>query len=330
MDRVTIDFYETRSVEYERGREPKHLGPAEAFGARRPPGVAVDLGSGPGWYTAALGAPAVALDGAFAMVRRTREVAPTALTVQADLMALPFRRGALVAGWARNTYVHLRSVDVPAALGDLHRSLAVGAPVELTLFRGVEEGRDVFPDDDFPGRWFSTWTEERLLDVLHGAGLVLDDLEVRTAASGEQGFRVRSDARAHAPGPGRGRDALARERLEPERTRRGRRHRVRHPGQPVLACGDGGGPRDARSRPPARAPRAWRRHDRPRRSAPRRGRRVSPATSTAPVWSAWIGCARGCSRTRCASWDWPVGGPPSTAERRLDGRTAVSGGDPST
>jgi TDG/mug DNA glycosylase family protein len=191
VDRPTIDLYEQRSADYERGRAPTHLGRAEAFGARRPPGLAVDLGSGPGWYTAALGAPVVALDGALAMVRRTREVAPFALAVQADLLALPFRRGALAAGWARNSYVHLRSVDLPAALADLHRSLVVGAAVELTLFRGVEEGRGIFPEDDFPGRWFSTWTEDRLRDVVHGAGFSLADLDVRTAKSGEQGFVVR-------------------------------------------------------------------------------------------------------------------------------------------
>ena len=42
------------------------------------------------------------------MVRRAVEVAPASLGVQADLGALPFRRGSLAAGWARNTYVHLR------------------------------------------------------------------------------------------------------------------------------------------------------------------------------------------------------------------------------
>lgn len=205
MDRETVDFYEQRSADYERGRAPTHLGPAEAFGARRPAGVAVDLGSGPGWYTAALGSPVVGLDGALAMVRRTREVAPGSLVVQADLLALPFRRGALAAAWARNTYVHLRAVDVPAAVGDLHRSLAVGAPVELTLFRGEVEGRGIFPDDDFPGRWFSTWTDARLHDVLHGAGFAIDEVEVRTAGRGDQGFRVQATRLRSLPdvvGPG--------------------------------------------------------------------------------------------------------------------------------
>ncbi len=79
------------------------------------------------------------------------------------------------------TYVHLRSGDLPLALADLHRCLRVGAPVELTLFGGVEEGRGTFADDDFPGRWFSTWDPERLRDVVEGAGFEVDELASDTA-----------------------------------------------------------------------------------------------------------------------------------------------------
>ena len=138
--------------------------------------MAVDLGCGPGWYTAALGEPVVALDAALAMVRRAREVAPRSLAVQGDLTALPFRRGSLAAGWARNTYVHLRQDEIPMAFNDLHRSLSADAPIEVTVFAGDREGYEVFPDDDLPGRWFSMWTETRLRDVIHGAGFALDEL----------------------------------------------------------------------------------------------------------------------------------------------------------
>jgi TDG/mug DNA glycosylase family protein len=125
------------------------------------------------------------------MLRRTREVAPSCLPVQADLSALPFRRGSLRGGWARNSYVHLRAVDVPAALADLHAALAVGAPVELTFFGGDREGRDVFPGDDLPGRWFSTWSRERLADVIDGAGFELEALD-ESAYAGEPVFTVRA------------------------------------------------------------------------------------------------------------------------------------------
>ena len=192
MDRRTVEVYETRAGEYEARRTPRFLDEARAFGARRPAGPVADLGSGPGWYTAALGEPVVALDAAFAMLRRTREVAPTCLPVRGALEALPFRRGALAGGWARNTYVHLRAVDVPMALHDLHGALRLGAPVELTFFGGKADGREVFPHDDLTGRWFSTWSEQRLRDVVTGAGFDLDELVVRDGGGGEVGFTVRA------------------------------------------------------------------------------------------------------------------------------------------
>lgn len=176
VDPATRAIYEQCSDTYEALRRPRLLPQAEAFGRRVTEPPAIDLGSGPGWYTAALGSPAVAIDGALSMVRRTLEVAPAALVAQADLTALPFRRQSLGGGWARNTYVHLRSDDVPLALADLHRVLRVDAPIELTFFVGDREGWDVFPDDDLPGRWFSTWPEPRLLDVLAGAGFAADEL----------------------------------------------------------------------------------------------------------------------------------------------------------
>jgi TDG/mug DNA glycosylase family protein len=205
VDAATRAIYEAGSETYEAMRRPRLLPQAEAFGAlvtRRP---AIDLGSGPGRYTAALGTPVVAIDGALAMVRRTREVLPTALLAQADLTALPFRSQSLGGGWARNTYVHLRSVDVPVALADLHRALRVDAPIELTFFVGEREGWDVFPDDDLPGRWFSTWPQERLLDVLAGAGFSVAELEHQDDGAGNivvtvRGRRERTLPDTVAPG----------------------------------------------------------------------------------------------------------------------------------
>lgn len=185
MDRATVELYEQEAAAYEARRTARHRGRAEAFGQRlRHGGLAVDLGSGPGWYTDALGQPAVAVDAAMAMLRRTRERAPSCLPVQADLGALPFRRGALSGAWARNTYVHLRSAEVPTALADAHHALAVGAPIEATFLGGDGEGRGLFAGDDLPGRWFSTWSRERLADVVLGAGFRLDELAEETGPDG--------------------------------------------------------------------------------------------------------------------------------------------------
>ena len=68
---------------------------------------------------------------------------------------------------------------VPMALADLHRSLAVGAALDLVVFE-TGQGLWVSGDgDDLPGRRFWDWPRDRLLDVVHGAGF--DDLSLETA-----------------------------------------------------------------------------------------------------------------------------------------------------
>jgi TDG/mug DNA glycosylase family protein len=110
------------------------------------------------------------------MLDLAAEHAPEALRVQADLEALPFRRGALGTAWARNSYVHLPRASIPLALADLHRSLRVGAHATLAFFLGGDEGRDVY-NDDFAGRYFSRWDIDHLLDVITGAGFELGDVD---------------------------------------------------------------------------------------------------------------------------------------------------------
>jgi TDG/mug DNA glycosylase family protein len=101
----------------------------------------------------------------------------------------------LAGGWARNTYVHLRSSELPLALADLQGAVRVGGTVELSLFGGDDEGRGVFEDDDFPGRWFSTWSRKRLEDVVAGAGLHLDELAVEHREAHHVGYVVRATRR---------------------------------------------------------------------------------------------------------------------------------------
>src|SRR5215831_12268416 len=78
--------------------------------------------------------------------RLAREAEPGAWPMQADLVDLPLRRGALAAAWARASYLHVPKIDLPRALADLHRVLEVGAPVDLTMRHGTHEGE--IADDD--------------------------------------------------------------------------------------------------------------------------------------------------------------------------------------
>ncbi|HXP33482.1 MAG TPA: methyltransferase domain-containing protein [Acidimicrobiales bacterium] len=170
MDRSTVDIYEDRGWEWAAHHPPVQRSDALAFARTVPVGaLRVDLGCGTGRYTSDLGAPCVGLDAARAMLERCRSSAPGALLVQADLEALPFGTTTLHGGWAHMSYLHVPSGRLPAALGDLHRTLVVGAPVEVQVLAGDHEG-DALPADRIGGRFFAAWTPQRLSDVLVGAG----------------------------------------------------------------------------------------------------------------------------------------------------------------
>ena len=114
----------------------------------------------------------MSLDASHAMLRLV-----TGPRVQADLNALPFRRGALSGAWSVKTYQHVPHEALPLALADLHRSLQLDAPVVLDLVVG--DGTMVTPDDDdFPGRLFSLWSPERIRAVVEGAGFEVDEVVV--------------------------------------------------------------------------------------------------------------------------------------------------------
>jgi TDG/mug DNA glycosylase family protein len=180
VDRKTVGVYEARAPEWRDRRPARFVERAAALTAAVPAGAPrADLGCGAGKHLEHLGRPVVALDAAFAMLGLAREVAPDAWCVQADLEALPFRRGGLAGAWARASYLHVPRVWLPWALADLHRSLSVGAPIHLTMRGGGGEGP--LPDDDFPGRFFAEWEPAALADVLVGAGF--DVLEL--SAEGE-------------------------------------------------------------------------------------------------------------------------------------------------
>ena len=179
MDRVTVDVYERRIDDYLR-RPARETPAAAAFAARVPDGaLRLDLGSGPGRITGSLGSPVVAADAAWSMISR---VEATPLRVQADLEALPFRRSAFGGAWASKCLQHVPAEQVPMALADLHRTMEVGAPLELVVFETGEGLWVSDRSDDLPGRRFWDWPRDRLLDVLHGAGFV--DLELQTADRG--------------------------------------------------------------------------------------------------------------------------------------------------
>jgi TDG/mug DNA glycosylase family protein len=178
MDEPTRAVYEAHAAEWAERRPPRLRTEAATFSQRCLDGMPIaDLGCGPGTYFASLGRPLVGLDGARAMLAAGRAAAGDVAVVQADLAQLPFAPGRLGGAWARASYLHLRRHDLPAALAQLQRALAVGAPLEMTLRAGTAEGS--LPDDDFPGRFFAHWEGDHLASVLVGAGFGVEAVDAK-------------------------------------------------------------------------------------------------------------------------------------------------------
>jgi TDG/mug DNA glycosylase family protein len=192
IDPRTVGIYERAAVAYGERRRAHHPERAAAFAARVPPGgVRLDLGSGPGHYVPHLGRPVVAADAAPAMLAEVRRRHPGTPGVACDVAALPVRAGALAGVWASKVFQHVEREHLPSVLAGVHRALAVGGSLDLTVFEGDGDER-TGADDDFPGRRFTWWRTEQLTDVLVGAGFTVD--EIGTAGAGPR--HVRLSARA--------------------------------------------------------------------------------------------------------------------------------------
>ncbi|MDZ4826729.1 MAG: uracil-DNA glycosylase family protein [Actinomycetota bacterium] len=172
MDRTTVDVYERRAADWIAKRN-RPAPPSLDRLAQRATGVVADVGSGPGWHSAALGSEVVAFDAAWAMAERIREFAPDAWPVQADVEWLPFRRSTFGGAWAHKCYQHLPAEHLPIALAELHRAMSVGAPLDL---RVTSEHHVPDADDPFEGRYFAGWTDARLRDVAEGAGFDIESV----------------------------------------------------------------------------------------------------------------------------------------------------------
>lgn len=183
MDRATVDVYEKNAEHWQATKSAGSLDrPARFTDQIRHDGVRADLGCGPGWHASALGEPLLALDASRAMLELVPGHAPNALRVQASVGALPLRRGCLVGAWADKVYMQLRMEEVPRALADLKRSLAISAHAHLRVTSerktpaSQHHGIAPMPDSNFPGRHFDYWSLQRLTDVLEGAGLLIDGI----------------------------------------------------------------------------------------------------------------------------------------------------------
>ena len=200
MERATVERYEADGLRWAANRPLVRLDEARALGERVGRGrVRLDVGAGAGRHTAALGEPVVALDAARTMLDALGAAVPGAMRVQADLEALPLRRGVGGGAWSNMAYQHIPRTRVPMALADLHDVLEVGAPFDVQVLHADYEG-SAFPKDDIGGRYFAGWTETALRHVLVGAGFEVDHHETEGDAVRARGRRA--DSLADTVGPG--------------------------------------------------------------------------------------------------------------------------------
>ena len=176
MEKETVRVYDERGAEWASRRPPVRADDARAFGASVPPGeVRVDVGCGAGRYLGDIGAPVVGIDASRPMLDLARAAVPTAMLVQADVEALPFRDRSVAGAWSNMTHLHVPRPRLPLALARLHWALRPGAPLDLQVLVGDFDWAEL-PDDHVPGRRFAGWQPDRLADVVAGAGFAVDDV----------------------------------------------------------------------------------------------------------------------------------------------------------
>jgi TDG/mug DNA glycosylase family protein len=180
-----VDIYDQRGLRWAATHTTPGCRPgAEAFadrvGAER---LRIDLGCGAGRYVPHLGSPVVAFDASGVMLEACRHRLPDALYLRGDVEHLPFARGSIGGAWSWMTHLHVPRLRLPMALWDLHRVLAVGAPFELQVLVGHDEG-DNQPGDEIGGRFFAAWPPDQLEELVTGAGFAVEEGSV--AVSGDE------------------------------------------------------------------------------------------------------------------------------------------------
>lgn len=196
-DSETVEVYQRQAEQWTAARTPVHHEAIGWLNRHRQEGPIIDVGTGPGWHLAPCEPPAVGLDVAGSMLQLARERTDHPV-VLASADALPVRFGGAGGAIASRVYNHLPLDRNPAALADLHRSLAVDAPVLfefLLIPNGAEpsncRGLEARSGPPFEGRLFSMWERKALADTLEGAGFQLVDENHEATTDGCLTIRAR-------------------------------------------------------------------------------------------------------------------------------------------
>ena len=173
--RATYDAIASRFLENARDRGDLSRWLAR-FATGLPAGaLVVDLGAGPGidaFELRRLGLRAVSLDFSMGMLRAGVEEYPGP-RLQGDARRLPFGSGALAGVWAFASLLHLSRLHAAQALADVHRTLASGGRLAVSVKEGVgcetETTRYGMP------RFFQYWSGPELDALLDSTGFRVID-----------------------------------------------------------------------------------------------------------------------------------------------------------
>lgn len=193
-DPATLVAYDAGASIYAENRTPTDPVRAAAFAEAVGDGRRLDLGCGPGLWFSHLGRPLVGTDASAPMLRLAGTVDPTVPLVRAILEQLPFADGTFAGVWANKCLQHVERADLPVVLAGLYRILTVGGRLDIEAFTGTGTFRS---DDDLPGRRFTLWRPDDLVQVLEGARFGVDACS--TVRSGDGLGRVRLSATRLGP-----------------------------------------------------------------------------------------------------------------------------------
>jgi SAM-dependent methyltransferase len=147
----------------------------------------IDIGCGPGIHArqfAALGLQVVAIDYSESMIQAAISLAPndnppSYRTVDMRNIGDAFAPNSFDGAWVSASLIHVPEANVPGVLNGIHRILAPGGHVRISLKAGDQRAELVYDDKYGIGveREFVFWEEHNMVELLYAAGFEITSIQ---------------------------------------------------------------------------------------------------------------------------------------------------------